>query len=350
MPYPLDRSVAASVPVLALENFTVSVRTGAHALAIVQDLDISIARGETLGIVGESGCGKSITWLAALRLAGDKVATSGRVLLHGQDITQLSERSLARIRGGKIGMVFQDPTSSLDPVQRIGRQIGESLKLHQGLSGSAARAEAERLLDRVGIADAQARLDQYPHELSGGMNQRVMIAIALAGQPDILVADEPTTALDATVQAQILDLLRDIGRDTGMGLVLISHDLGVIADMCERVAVMYAGRLVETGPATALLAMPRHPYTRGLIAALPDLEGPRMRLTPIQGTVSAPDALPPGCAFAPRCLMAGAACRRAIPALTQVSDLAHSVACFRNDAFTATAVAEQARQLSRIPA
>jgi peptide/nickel transport system ATP-binding protein len=350
MPYSFDSHSARSAPVLALENFTVSLTSGARSTTLVHDLNISIARGETLGIVGESGCGKSITWLAALRLAGDRIAVKGRVLLHGQDISQFGERALASVRGGKIGMIFQDPTSSLDPVQRIGRQIGEALALHQGLPGAAARAEAMRLLDRVGIADARRRLDQYPHELSGGMNQRVMIAIALAGQPDMLVADEPTTALDATVQAQILDLLRDIGRDTGMGLVLISHDLGVIADMCERVAVMYAGRLVETGPTATLLTMPRHPYTQGLIAALPELEGPRRRLTPIPGTVSAPDALPAGCAFAPRCPVAAAACRLDVPSLATWGEADHNAACLRSDMFLATAAADKARHLSRIPA
>ncbi|SFJ21563.1 peptide/nickel transport system ATP-binding protein [Bosea sp. OK403] len=320
-----------STPLLALEAFTVSFRNGHGATRVVHGVDLTLAPGEALGIVGESGCGKSVTWLAALRLLGKGVATSGKVLLSGQDITHLGEREIARIRGGRIGLIFQDPTSSLNPVHRIGTQIGEALRLHRGLSGAAGQAEALRLLDRVGIADAPRRLRQYPHELSGGMNQRVMIAIALAGEPDVLVADEPTTALDATIQAQILDLIRDIRRDTGMGLVLISHDLGVVADLCDRVAVMYAGRVVETAATSALLHQPHHPYTRGLLAALPELEGPRLRLTPVPGTVPAPDAMPPGCAFAPRCISAAAICQVAPPPLAPAGGVRQS-ACLRLDA------------------
>lgn len=337
-----DRTNAAAAPILALEDFTVSVGRGTRSVPLVQGLELEIRRGETLGIVGESGCGKSITWLAALRLAGSQVTTSGRVLLEDRDITALGENELARIRGGRIGLIFQDPMSSLDPVQRIGRQIGETLALHRGLHGAKARAEAVRLLDRVGIADAPRRLLQYPHELSGGMNQRVMIAIALAGEPDVLIADEPTTALDATVQAQILDLLRDIRNGSGMSLVLISHDLGVIADICDRVAVMYAGRVVETGPADRLLNEPRHPYTKGLIAALPEIEGPRRRLTPIAGTVCAPDALPKGCAFAPRCSLASAQCGMTPPTLDRLPEGGHAVACFRAASHMSNPVRERA--------
>jgi peptide/nickel transport system ATP-binding protein len=318
-------------PVLALENFTVAIRQRGASVPIVHGINLALAPGEALGIVGESGCGKSITWLAALRLLGPQVATSGRVVLAGRDLAGLGERAMAGIRGGRIGLIFQDPASCLNPVRRIGWQICEALALHRGLSGAEARAEARRLLDRVGIADAERRLGQYPHELSGGMNQRVMIAIALAGEPDVLIADEPTTALDATVQAQILDLLRDIRRDTGMGLVLISHDLGVVADLCDRVAVMYAGRIVETGAADSLLAAPRHPYTQGLLAALPDLAGPRVRLTAIPGTVPAPHALPPGCAFAPRCAIAAEICRAKVPVLA-VGRGGHGLACLRGEA------------------
>lgn len=302
-------------PLLALRDFTVAFRGQDGPVPVVRGIDLSLAPGEALGIVGESGCGKSVTWLAALRLLGRGVTTSGEVLLSGQDITRLSEREISGIRGGRIGLIFQDPTSSLNPVQRIGTQIGEVLRLHRGLRGEAARAESLHLLDRVGIADAPRRLRQYPHEFSGGMNQRVMIALALAGEPDVLVADEPTTALDATIQAQILDLIRDIRRDTGMGLVLISHDIGVVADLCDRVAVMYAGRVVETAATQDLLTRPRHPYTQGLLAALPTLDGPRVRLTPIPGTVPAPDAMPPGCAFAPRCPIALESCAAEIPSL-----------------------------------
>ena len=313
-------------PLLALDAFTVAFAGRDHTVPVVHGIDLSLARGEALGIVGESGCGKSVTWLAALRLLGQGVVTSGRVLLAGRDLTAMSEREIARVRGGRIGLIFQDPTSSLNPVLTIGAQIGEALALHRSLRGEAARTEALRLLDRVGIADGRRRLRQYPHELSGGMNQRVMIAIALAGEPEVLVADEPTTALDATIQAQILDLIRDIRRDSGMGLVLISHDLGVVAELCDRIAVMYAGRVVETAPARQLLAAPRHPYTRGLLAALPKLEGPRVRLAPVPGAVPAPEAMPPGCAFAPRCARATAICGTRVPELAPIDDR-HEAAC-----------------------
>lgn len=310
---------------LELNDFVVTVRDD---VPVVRGIDLAIGRGEALGIVGESGCGKSITWLAALRLLGPGVRTGGEVLLDGQDITRLSERELARIRGGRIALIFQDPSSALNPVQRIGTQLREVLHLHRGLRGAAAEAEALRLLDRVGIADGPRRLRQYPHEFSGGMNQRVMIALALAGEPEVLIADEPTTALDATIQAQILDLIRDIRRDSGMGLVLISHDIGVVADLCDRVAVMYAGRIVETGTTHDMLSRPRHPYTIGLLAALPSLDGPRRRLTPIPGTVPAPDRMPPGCAFGPRCRLMIADCRIQTPPLMLAAQ-DHRAACLR---------------------
>ncbi|WP_186420833.1 ABC transporter ATP-binding protein [Bosea sp. CS1GBMeth4] len=309
---PALADAAAAPALLRLQDFTVSVR---GEVPIVRGVGLSVARGEALGIVGESGCGKSITWLAALRLLGQGMTTAGQVLLDGRDVAQLSERELARVRGGRIALIFQDPSSALNPVQRIGTQLAEVLRLHRGLTGDAARREALRLLDRVGIPDGPRRLRQYPHEFSGGMNQRVMIALALAGEPDLLVADEPTTALDATIQAQILDLIRDIRREAGMALVLISHDIGVVGDLCDRVAVMYAGRIVETAPTRDLLTRPRHPYTQGLLAALPTLEGPRRRLQPIAGTVPAPAAIPPGCAFAPRCPVAVARCGGEVPEL-----------------------------------
>ncbi|WP_248313509.1 ABC transporter ATP-binding protein [Bosea sp. F3-2] len=299
-------------------------------MPIVRGVELSVARGEALGIVGESGCGKSITWLAALRLLGQGVTTGGEVLLEGRDIAQLSERELGRVRGGRIALIFQDPSSALNPVQRIGTQLAEVLRLHRGLTGEAARREALRLLDRVGIADGARRLRQYPHEFSGGMNQRVMIALALAGEPDVLVADEPTTALDATIQAQVLDLIRDIRRETGMALILISHDIGVVGDLCDRIAVMYAGRIVETAATRDLLTRPRHPYTQGLLAALPTLDGPRRRLTPIPGTVPAPAAIPAGCAFAPRCPVAVERCCHELPELAFAGQ-DQRAACLRLD-------------------
>ncbi len=286
------------------------------ALAL-RGIDLAVHRGEAVGLVGESGCGKSVTWLAALGLLPGKARIAGSVRLGGQELIGAPAALLDRVRGGRIAMIFQDPASSLNPVHRIGRQIAEALRLHRGLAGGAARAEAKRLLDQVGMPDAARRLDAFPHELSGGQNQRAMIAMALAGQPELLVADEPTTALDVTIQAQILELLQAIRRDTGMALVLISHDLGVVAEQCERVAVMYAGRIVEEAPAAQLFAAPAHPYTQGLLHALPPIEGPRRSLASIPGSVPEPWAMPPGCAFAPRCPHRSPACDQAVPALAE---------------------------------
>jgi peptide/nickel transport system ATP-binding protein len=235
---------------------------------------------------------------------------------------------LEKVRGGRIAMIFQDPASSLNPVHRIGKQITEALALHRKMVGQAARIEAKRLLDLVGIPDATRRLDAYPHELSGGQNQRVMIAIALAGQPELLVADEPTTALDVTIQAQILELLKDLRRHMGMTLVLISHDLGVVADSCERVAVMYAGRIVEEAPISRLFSAAAHPYTQGLLGALPPMDGPRRRLAAIPGGVPEPWAMPPGCAFAPRCAHRVEACDAGVPGLIPLA-ASHRVACLQ---------------------
>jgi peptide/nickel transport system ATP-binding protein len=318
-------------PLVTIEQMTVDFEQGGYFVRALHGIDLALRREEALGIVGESGCGKSITWLAALRLLGARARIGGTVRLDGEAINGLSEARMARIRGKRIAMIFQDPASSLNPVLRIGLQIGEALRLHRGLTGEARRAEARRLLDRVGIADAARRLDQYPHELSGGTNQRVMIAMALAGEPDLLIADEPTTALDATIQAQILDLIREVRRDTGMALILISHDLGVVADLCDRIAVMYAGRIIEEAPANRLFDDPQHPYTQGLLAALPDIEGMRRRLDAIPGTVPAAGALPPGCSFAPRCGLADGACLARIPAL-QERRPGHRVGCLHRAA------------------
>jgi peptide/nickel transport system ATP-binding protein len=300
----------------------------------LRGVSFSIRPGESLGLVGESGCGKSVTWLAALGLLPAKARVTGSVTLKGEEILHAPPATLDRVRGGRVAMIFQDPASSLNPVHRIGKQITEALRLHRGLSGGAAREEARRLLDQVGMPDARRRLDAYPHELSGGQNQRVMIAIALAGQPELLVADEPTTALDVTIQAQILSLLAEIRRDTGMALVLISHDLGVIAETCQRVCVMYAGRIVEETTTERLFAAPSHPYAQGLMAALPPLHGPRRPLAAIPGSVPEPWAMPPGCAFAPRCPRHVAACDAKQPPLAQVAP-GHCAACIRPGAASA---------------
>jgi len=292
----------------------------------LRGIDLDVAPGEAVGLVGESGCGKSVTWLAALGLLPARARIAGSVTIGGQELLGAPAATLDRVRGGRIAMIFQDPASSLNPVHRIGRQIAEALALHRGLTGGAGRAEAKRLMDQVGIPDAARRLDAYPHELSGGQNQRVMIAIALAGRPELLVADEPTTALDVTIQAQILELMLQLRRDTGMALVLISHDLGVVAEACERVAVMYAGRIVEQAPIARLFAAPSHPYTRGLLGALPPIDGPRRRLAAIPGGVPEPWAMPPGCAFAPRCPGRTALCDSGLPPSVQLAE-AHHVAC-----------------------
>ena len=307
---------------ITLSGLTVSF----DGVTVLHGIDLSIGKGEALGLVGESGSGKSVTWLAALGLLPGKARVSGSTKLDGLELIGARPETLDKVRGGRVAMIFQDPTSALNPVLKVGTQIGEALSLHRGLSGAAIKAEAKRLFDLVGIPDAERRLSAYPHEFSGGQNQRVMIAMALAGEPDILVADEPTTALDVTIQAQILDLINTVRREMGMALVLISHDLGVIAETCDRVAVMYAGRIVEEALAADLFAAPRHPYARGLLHSLPPLGGARRKLVSIPGVVPDPRALPKGCAFAPRCREVSDACLVAPPVL-QVAEAGRRLAC-----------------------
>jgi peptide/nickel transport system ATP-binding protein len=300
------------LPLLSIENLSVSFR-GSHGwVRALHNFNLDIGPGESLGIVGESGSGKSVTWLGVLGLL-PIARVEGSARMSGAELIGLPERRLAAWRGKRIAMIFQDPTSSLNPVHRIGGQIAESLSLHQGLSGVAARTEARRFLERVHIPDAAQKLNAYPHELSGGMNQRVMIALALAGNPDVLVADEPTTALDATIQAQIIELLKEIRRDTGMALVTISHDLGVIAELADRVVVMYAGRSVEEAPVERIFRSAGHPYTQGLLAAVPQMTGVRRRLVAIPGQTPEPSNLPSGCAFSPRCPFSTPACDLSAP-------------------------------------
>ncbi len=314
-------------PLVSLRDLTVTF----DGQAAVRGIGLDVAMGEAVGLVGESGCGKSVTWLAALGLLPATARVGGSVKLAGEELLGAAPRTLDRVRGGRIAMIFQDPASSLNPVHRVGAQVMEALTLHRGMRGGAARAEARRLFDQVGIPDAGRRLDAFPHELSGGQNQRVMIAIALAGQPELLVADEPTTALDVTIQAQILELLGALRRDTGMALVLISHDLGVVAETCDRVCVMYAGKIVEEAPAAALFDRPLHPYARGLLGALPPIDGPRRPLAAIPGSVPEPWAMPPGCAFAPRCDRRVPACDDASPALRALGP-GRRAACIRAEA------------------
>ncbi|HEY4836047.1 MAG TPA: ABC transporter ATP-binding protein [Bradyrhizobium sp.] len=302
---------------LSVENLTVQFRGDAGWVNAIEGVDFAVGPGECLGIVGESGSGKSVSALSILKLhsrANTRYA-SGAVRYDGRDLLTLPNRQLRRVRGGEIAMIFQDPMSSLNPVLTIADQIMEPLRQHQGLSARAARRQAIELLEMVRISDASRRIDDYPHRLSGGMRQRVMIAIAVACRPKLLIADEPTTALDVTIQSQILELLRDLQREIGMSVILITHDLGVVAEFAQRVVVMYAGRVVESAPVGALFARPMHPYTEGLIRAVPNLDEDVYRLATIPGNIPDPSASIAGCRFNPRCREAVRSCMEETPAL-----------------------------------
>lgn len=314
-------------PLLTIHDLRLSFKGKHSGLPILHGINIALMRGESLGVVGESGCGKSVTWLTALGLLGPQALAQGSVQFDGIELLNTTPAVLNNIRGKRIAMIFQDPSSSLNPSHRIGKQIAESLTLHTTLRGAALQAEVARLLDRVHIANAKRCAQAYPHELSGGMNQRVMIAMALAGNPDILIADEPTTALDATVQAQILDLLAELRRESDMSLVLISHDLGVISEVCDRVLVMYAGRVIESATTDSLFEQPLHPYSRGLLAALPSLDAPITRLQTIPGSVPEAGFQMNGCSFRPRCSSADTDCAEYI--YTMKGPLQHQVACLQ---------------------
>jgi oligopeptide transport system ATP-binding protein len=314
---------------LAVENLGVEFSTRRGTVYAVNGISFAIAPGETLGVVGESGCGKSVTSLAVLGLlARNGRVASGRALFGGQDLIQETDRALRRIRGREIAMIFQDPMTSLNPVLTIGRQIRETLETHFGMDRKAARRRAADLLDRVGIPSAEVRVQDYPHQFSGGMRQRAMIAMALACRPKLLIADEPTTALDVTIQAQILNLLRELVAEENAALILITHDLGVVAGMCERVNVMYAGMFVETGSADQLFGSPRHPYTLGLLQSVPRLDaGRRTRLQPIEGAPRNMLSPPAACPFQPRCRYEIDISRREVPPLVEIEP-GHMVACF----------------------
>ncbi|MFN8619966.1 MAG: ABC transporter ATP-binding protein [Chloroflexota bacterium] len=320
---------APGEPLLAVEDLRVEF-AGARPVRAVRGLGYTLAPGEALGLVGESGSGKSVSALSLLRLLPAKAAriTSGTARFGGVDLLAIPQSQLEDIRGDRIGFVFQDPLVYLNPVLTVGEQIAESLRRHRGTGKAEAADRATRLLELVGIPNARARLKDYPHQFSGGMRQRAMIAMALACDPVLLIADEPTTALDVTIQAQILDLLRELRREQGMALLIITHDLGVVAGITDRLAVMYAGRVVETGPTRDLLRAPRHPYTSGLLRSLPRLDQPRQaELTPIEGSPPDLAADLPGCPFRPRCARALDRCATDDPTMEPAGQV-RAVACW----------------------
>ncbi len=316
-------------PLLDVRGLRVDIERRDGPARVVDGIDLALNQGESLGIVGESGCGKSLTMLSLVGLLPNKIkVTGGQATFNGQDLLALSPRALRKVRGGDIGFIFQDPMTSLNPVMRIGEQISETLIYQRGLSHEEAMKRAGDLLELVGIPGARARLRSYPHELSGGMRQRVMIAIGLACDPKLLIADEPTTALDVTIQAQIVDLVRKVRDERHMAVVWITHDLALVSGLADRIAVLYAGTVVEDAPVDDLFARPMHPYTRGLLASIPKLtDAPMARLRSIGGTPPEPGRRPRGCPFAPRCALAEPRCQTEVPRLTAVS-ARHRAACF----------------------
>jgi peptide/nickel transport system ATP-binding protein len=313
---------------LTIEGLRTTFRTANGEIAAVDGVDLSVAKGRTLGIVGESGCGKSILSLSVMRLVPPpgRIA-AGRISFDGRNLLDLSPAEMRGLRGNRIAMIFQEPMTSLNPVFTVGDQITEAMRAHDRVASRAAlRARAIAALARVRIPAPERRFDEYPHQMSGGMRQRVMIAMALACAPDLLIADEPTTALDVTVQAQILDLLRELQQETGMAIILITHDLGIVAEMADEVAVMYSGRVVERAPGAAIFDDPQHPYTLGLLGSIPKIEEQRDRLLAIEGAVPPPFDLPSGCRFHPRCVFADAVCSRQDPPLREIDEF-HRVAC-----------------------
>ena len=317
-------------PLLEVRDLSVSFRTQDGTVHAVDNVSFTVNRGEVLGIVGESGSGKSVTAMTLMRLILDQNAVfSGEVLFDGRDLMQLSQRDMLQVRGTKIAMIFQDPMTSLNPVYRVGWQIEEQLRAHEGISAKQARKRTLELLGAVGIPNPQARVDDYPHQFSGGMRQRVMIAMGISCNPDVLIADEPTTALDVTIQAQILELIGSLQREFDSAVVLITHDLGVVAEVANRVAVMYAGRIVEYAEVRELFRHPQHPYTWGLLGSISRMDRPRQRrLAAITGQPPSLISLPAGCSFRPRCPHAFDRCRAERPDLVARSGAGHLDACF----------------------
>ncbi len=325
----------ADTPLLAVDDLRVHFDTEDGIVPAVDGVTFHIDRGETLAVVGESGSGKSVTSLAIMRLVATPPGrfAGGSITFDGRDLLALDDAAIRRVRGKEISMIFQEPMTSLNPVRTIGHQIAEAIALHEHVSGRAARRKAVEMLELVGIPEPRRRANAYPHQCSGGMRQRVMIAMALACGPQLLIADEPTTALDVTIQAQILELMRRLQRDIGMSILFITHDLGVVAEVADRVVVMYAGRAVEEGPVNDIFAAPKMPYTLGLMNSIPRIDRAaqrQSRLVPIRGNVPNPLRLPRGCAFAPRCRYVAPQCRTAVPPLETVAGSSgHSVRCAR---------------------
>jgi peptide/nickel transport system ATP-binding protein len=323
---------------LEVSNLRVRLQTQRGPAEAIRGVSFGLQRGETLGLVGESGCGKSMTAMALMGLLPESAVVSGSILLDGQELAGQPDAVLRHIRGNRIGMIFQEPMTALNPVHSIGDQVAEPMRLHRGMTRQAARTRAIELLERVGIPQAATRIDAYPHQFSGGQRQRITIAMALACEPDLLIADEPTTALDVTIQGQILDLIQDLVQERAMALVLISHDLGVIAQNVQRMMVMYGGSVIESGPTAEVFRQMVHPYTRGLFGARPRLgERTGARLTTIDGIVPELVDLPAGCAFSDRCAYAQDACRSTRPQATPL-EAGHAVSCLRLDAVRAEVV------------
>lgn len=324
--------ISSTETILSLKNFSAGFEREGVVHAAVDGVSFELKRGETLGIVGESGCGKSVTALSIMRLLPVPSGRylGGEILFNGTDLLKLSAEQIRSVRGNKISMIFQEPMTALNPVKKIGWQIGEVFELHnKSISKSVIYSEVLSLLEKVGIPDPALRMEEYPHQLSGGMRQRVMIAMALACKPDILIADEPTTALDVTIQAQILDLIRGLQRESGMSVIFITHDLGVIAELCDKVIVMYAGRVAEKSPVKRLFENPAHPYTSGLIDSIPKFDYPRKsRLKSIDGMVPSISEYPEGCRFRNRCSFAFEPCMIKHPAETEIEQ-GHLTNCYR---------------------
>lgn len=316
-------------PLLETLDLHVSFATDQSPVPVVRGIDLKVGRGEIIGLVGESGSGKSVTCMAAMGLLDDNARLRGEIRWNGRKLHCQDDDAMSVLRGNELAMIFQDPMSALNPVQTIGKQLYEAIRLHSAkrIGRSELKQRATGLLSDVGVPAPEQRLKAYPHQLSGGLNQRVVIAMMLAGNPRLLIADEPTTALDVTVQAQIIDLLRSLRDQRGMSIILVTHDLGVVAETCDRVLVMYCGRVVESGPVAAVFQSPRHPYTRGLLASLPRIDSSDDALTPIPGVVPQPHEFGEGCTFAPRCPVASECCYSGSPA-QQCSESDHLFSCF----------------------